>query len=535
MHYLMLYFVLGLTSVAIVLVRSALLVVGSVAASRKLHRELLAKLVRLPMSFFDAQPSGRLINRFTKDTEAVDTQMAMAVNSALACVVGVLLSVVAVVAVSPYTLVALAPLSLLYYRVQRLYLATSRELKRLDALAFSPIFQHYSESLTGLATIRAFGRQDLFADVNRTHIKQSNRAWWPTQLLNRWLSMRLEMTGAVVVFVSAVAVGVVLPRNAGLAGFALTSALNLTGTLAWMVRQTTELEVNMNSVERMVEYREEKEEAPAVVAPRPPASWPARGAVQAVKLYVKYRPELPPVLKGLSFSVEAREKVGICGRTGCGKSTLMVTLFRMVEPCGGAVFIDGVDTSKVGLSDLRSRLSLVPQDPVIFSGSVRSNLDPFGQAASDGVIWEALRRAGIDGLVRGLGAGLDSSVQEGGSNLSAGQRQLLCMARALLRSSRILVLDEATSNVDSASDALIQATIRGAFAECTVLTIAHRLHTIADADRVMVLDQGELVEFDSPAALMEVPGGTFRGLVEESNRQHGAASGTSEEEEEPQP
>ncbi|WIA42403.1 hypothetical protein OEZ86_008404 [Tetradesmus obliquus] len=518
--YLMLYFVLGLGSAAVVLARSALLVVGSISASRQLHERLLTKMLRLPMSFYDAQPTGRLINRFTKDTEALDIQMAAAVNSALTCLVGALLSIVVVVVVSPYTVLALIPLGLLYYRVQRLYIATSRELKRLDALAFSPIFQHYGESLAGLATIRAFDRQQLFIETNRGHIEQSNRAWWPIQLLNRWLSIRLELTGAVVVFICAVAVSVLVPRNAGLAGLALTSALNLTGTLAWMVRQTTELEVNMNSVERLVEYHSEPEEKPAISHPRPPPEWPQAGAIEAVQLVVRYRPALPPVLKGLSFKVKANEKVGICGRTGCGKSTLMMVLFRMVEPCGGALLIDGLNTCDVGLTDLRSRLSLVPQDPVIFSGSVRSNLDPFDQAGGDAAIWQALRQAGIDGLVKSLGAGLDSPIQEAGNNLSSGQRQLLCMARALLRSSRILVLDEATSNVDHASDALIQRTIRRAFAHCTVLTIAHRLHTIADADRVMVLDAGELREFDSPAKLLARPAGVFRGLMEEAGRQH---------------
>eukprot|EP00878_Enallax_costatus_P030323 GHUV01033007.1.p1 GENE.GHUV01033007.1~~GHUV01033007.1.p1 ORF type:complete len:296 (+),score=17.98 GHUV01033007.1:573-1460(+) len=291
-----------------------------------------------------------------------------------------------------------------------------------------------------------------------------------------------------------------------------------------MVRQTTELEVNMNSVERLVEYHTQPEEAAAIIDPRPPGAWPQAGAVQAVQLVVKYRPELPPVLKGISFSVNSGEKVGICGRTGCGKSTLMMVLFRMVEPSGGAILIDGLETSKIGLTDLRSRLSLVPQDPVIFSGTVRSNLDPFGQAGSDAAIWEALRQAGIHDLVKSLGAGLDSSVQEGGNNLSSGQRQLLCMARALLRSSRILVLDEATSNVDQASDKLIQKTIRSAFAHCTVLTIAHRLHTIADADRVMVLDQGILREFDPPAELVRVEGGVFRGLMEEASRHHNVDS-----------
>eukprot|EP00882_Tetradesmus_deserticola_P007957 GHRQ01008381.1.p1 GENE.GHRQ01008381.1~~GHRQ01008381.1.p1 ORF type:complete len:316 (+),score=129.63 GHRQ01008381.1:808-1755(+) len=276
------------------------------------------------------------------------------------------------------------------------------------------------------------------------------------------------------------------------------------------------------AVERLVEYHSEPEEKAAISHPRPPADWPQAGAIQAVQLVVRYRPQLPPVLKSLSFRVEANEKVGICGRTGCGKSTLMMVLFRMVEPCGGAIIIDGLSTCSVGLTDLRSRLSLVPQDPVIFSGSVRSNLDPFDQAGGDAAIWQALRQAGIDSLVKSLGAGLDSPVQESGNNLSSGQRQLLCMARALLRSSRILVLDEATSNVDHASDALIQTTIRRAFAHCTVLTIAHRLHTISDADRVMVLDQGELREFDSPAQLLTKPGGVFRGLMEEAGRQHRA-------------
>ncbi|GBF89551.1 canalicular multispecific organic anion transporter [Raphidocelis subcapitata] len=523
-RYLGLYFGLGLGSVAVVLVRSGLLVIGSIAASRTIHARLLAKILRLPMGFFDSQPTGRLVNRFTKDTEALDTQMSAAVNSALACLVGVAGSVAAVAAVSPYVLVALVPLAVLYYRVQRLYIATSRELKRLDSVAFSPIFQHYGETLTGLPTIRAFGRQDFFASINRTNLEESNRAWWPIQLLNRWLSMRLELTGAMLVFFTAVAVGVLLPRNAGLAGFALTSALNLTGTLAWLVRQTTELEVAMNSVERMVEYQDEAEEAPALTAVRPPPLWPQHGAITATKLQVRYRPDLPLVLKGISFEVAARQKVGICGRTGCGKSTLMMTLFRILEPCGGSITIDGVDIGKIGLRDLRSRLSLVPQDPVIFSGSVRSNLDPFGEAPGDGAIWEALRRAGVDDAVRALGSGLDSSIQEGGTNLSAGQRQLLCMARALLRSTRVLVLDEATSNVDAASDALIQATIRTAFADCTVLTIAHRLHTIGDADRVMVLDAGQLVEFDSPGRLMGVRGGVFRGMVEEAGRSRATGS-----------
>ncbi|GFR41153.1 hypothetical protein Agub_g1817 [Astrephomene gubernaculifera] len=522
--YLSLYFTLGLVSIGIQLLRSFLLILGSIRASRHLARRLLAKVVRLPMSFFDQQPTGRLLNRFTKDMEALDINVSGAVNSALSTFVTALLSVVVVVIVTPLALVCFLPLFFVYYRVQQLYVASSRELKRLDSLAFSPIFQHFGESLAGLTTIRAFRKMDQFMDKNRANLNHSNRAYWPIQVVNRWLSVRLELMGALVVFTAAITVAVIFPRNAGLAGLAITSALNLTGIMNWMVRQTTELEVNMNSVERMIEYDRYEEEAPAVIeCSRPPANWPAQGEIQVQDLVVRYRPELDPVLRGLTFTVAGREKVGVCGRTGCGKSTLMMTLYRLVEPCGGSVKVDGLDITAMGLYDLRSRLSLVPQDPVIFSGSVRSNLDPFGQARGDKELWEALERAGLDVTVRGYEKGLDSEVREGGANMSVGQRQLLCMARALLRATRILVLDEATSNVDNSTDSLIQRTIRTAFKDCTVLTIAHRLHTIVDSDRILVLEAGRLAEYDTPAQLLRNPGSHFRGLVEETMRGGGAA------------
>eukprot|EP00198_Chlamydomonas_reinhardtii_P014120 XP_001703457.1 ABC transporter, multidrug resistance associated protein [Chlamydomonas reinhardtii] len=497
--YLSLYFTLGLVSIGLQLCRSALLIYGSIRASRLLARKLLDKVVRLPMSFFDSQPTGRLLNRFTKDTEALDINVSGAVNSALTTAVTAALSVVVVVVVTPLAVVIFLPLTFIYYRVQQLYIASSRELKRLDSLAFSPIFQHFGETLGGLMTIRAFRKQDQFLDKNRTNLNYSNQAYWPMQVVNRWLSVRLEMMGAVVVFSAAVTVAVIFPKNAGLAGLAITSALNLTGIMNWMVRQTTELEVSMNSVERMIEYNRYDEEAPAVVeGNRAPRGWPKEGAI--------------------SVKVSGRDKVGVCGRTGCGKSTLMMTLYRLVEPCGGSITIDGVDICAIGLYDLRSKLSLVPQDPVIFSGSVRSNLDPFGEARGDSDMWEALRRAGMDETVRSYDKGLDSEIKEGGANMSVGQRQLLCMARALLRASRILVLDEATSNVDNGTDSLIQRTIRNAFKDCTVLTIAHRLHTIVDSDKILVLDNGQLAEYGSPASLLRNPASHFRSLVEETMR-----------------
>jgi len=516
-RYLLMYFGLGMSSILLSMMRSGATIKGSITASRKLHYQLLNKLVRLPMAFYDSQPTGRLLNRMTKDTESIDLQVGGSVSSALTCMVNAVLSMVVVCVVSPVAMLALGPLLLFYWRVQAVYIASSRELKRLDSLAFSPIFQHYSESLHGLITIRAFRKQPMFLQKNRANLDHSNRAYWPIQVVNRWLSVRLEMMGAVIVFVTTLCVAVLLPANPGISGLAITSALNLTGIMNWMVRQMTELEVNMNSVERMVEYNRYEEEAPALLPESGlPSNWPTEGVIEARALTVKYRPELPAVLKGLSFSVRGQEKVGVCGRTGCGKSTLMITLYRLVEPTSGFIFVDGIDITTLGLADLRSRLSLVPQDPVIFSGTIRSNLDPFATAGSDVHIWEALARAGMDSFVAGLDGGLNAPIQEGGANLSTGQRQLLCMARALLRASRILVLDEATSNVDNTTDALIQRTIRSAFSQCTVLTIAHRLHTIIDSDRVLLLESGMLKEFDTPHALMGTPGSAFRALVEET-------------------
>ncbi|EFN56982.1 hypothetical protein CHLNCDRAFT_143584 [Chlorella variabilis] len=471
--YMMLYFGLGFSSLAFQIVKAVMLVLGSVSAARVLQERLLSCVVRLPMGFFDSQPTGRLLNRFTKDTGVSSTR----------------------------------------------YIRSSREIKRLDSLALSPIFGHFGETLQGLATVRAFRQQEAFEARNSRLMDESNRAYWPAQCINRWLSVRLELLGISVVFGAAVLVAVAAPRNAGLAGLALTSALNLTGLMNWMVRQTTELEVNMNSVERMIEYTAVEPEAAAIVeARRPLPGWPHQGAIEVEQLVVRYRPELDPVLRGVTFSVRGREKVGVAGRTGCGKSTLMLALFRIGSRRRAHRVIDSVDTSSIGLFDLRSRLALVPQDPVVFSGSIRSNLDPFGDAGGDDRIWGALAQAGLADAVRALRGGLDAPVAEGGGNLSVGQRQLLCMARALLRAARVLVLDEATSNVDTATDALIQATIATAFADCTVLTIAHRLHTIMDSDRVLVLHEGQVREYDTPNNLLAQPDSAFRGMVEETAR-----------------
>jgi ATP-binding cassette subfamily C (CFTR/MRP) protein 1 len=516
-YYMRVYFAIGMVSLLVQIARQVSLVLGSLVASGSLQRSLLDRVLRLPMSFFDSQPTGRLLNRFTKDIEAVDTSLQSSLSSFLSCSVSVMWSLIVVVVVSPATAVAFFPITFAYAKIQKLYVSTSRELKRLDSLAMSPIFSSFSETLLGLATVRAFRAQQKFRAKNRHFLNQSNRCYWPIQCVNRWLSIRLELTGAFIVLCSAIVVAGILPTSAGLAGLALTSALNLTGLMSWMVRQTTELEVNMNSVERLIEYDDEPTEAPSIIpSNRPLPNWPSRGEVLVESLMVRYRPELDPVLHDVSFKVGSGQKVGIAGRTGCGKSTLMMALYRIVEPCSGRVVIDNVDVGCIGLQDLRSRLSLVPQDAIIFSGSVRSNVDPFGSATSDDVVWEVLRQAGLQDTVQAMG-GLDIDIAEQGGNLSSGQRQLLCMARALLRSSRILILDEATSSIDTATDKIIQKTINTAFKSSTVLTIAHRLHTIINSDMVLVLDSGRVAEYDAPQRLLQQTNGAFARLVSEAS------------------
>ncbi|KAK9867452.1 hypothetical protein WJX84_001002 [Apatococcus fuscideae] len=514
-HYLLVYAMFGAAAVILWILQEYTLIMGGLNASRKLHSRLLERVMRLPMSFFDSQPSGRLLNRFTKDTEAVDTQILPMVGEVLICGAMVMGSVLTVIIIAPWMALLFIPLIPAYEHVRRRFVMTAREVKRLDSLAASPIFSNFGETLQGLMTVRAFRQEQQFVDRNRKLIDESNRCLICEPALNRWVSLRLQAISILFIFATAIFVVLLLRDSPGLAGLAMTSALGTTGVTQWLVRQATRLEVQMNSVERIIEYTTRHEpEAPATIeGHRPPQDWPQEGQIDFQGLVVRYRPGLPPVLKDLTFCIRPKEKVGVAGRTGCGKSTLMMALYRLVEPSGGQIIIDGINTGSIGLQDLRSRLALVPQDPVIFSGSIRDNLDPFGRAGGDGPIWQALEQASVASAVRDLQGGLDAEVTEGGGNLSAGQRQLLCMARALLRKPRILVLDEATSNVDNDTDEIVQATVRRAFKECTVMTIAHRLHTIIDADRILLLDAGQVKEFDSPNTLLKDSASAFYQLV----------------------
>ncbi|KTG34758.1 hypothetical protein cypCar_00021467 [Cyprinus carpio] len=463
---------LGLAQGFLVFFGTILLADGSISASRTLHTNLLSNILKVPMVFFDTTPSGRIVNRFAK----------------------------------------------------RFYVATSRQLRRLDSVSRSPIYSHFGETVSGLSVIRAYGHQKRFLKQNEDTIDQNLKSVYPWIVSNRWLAMRLESLGNLVVFFAALFA--VISRDSlksGLVGLSISYALNVTQTLNWLVRMTSELETNIVAVERVREYAEIENEAPWITSNRPPDDWPTAGNIGLDNYKVRYRPELELILHGITCDIASTEKIGIVGRTGAGKSSLTNCLFRIIEASEGRILIDGIDISTLGLHDLRSRLTIIPQDPVLFSGTLRMNLDPF-EKSSDEEIWSVLELAHLKDYVRGLPAGLQHEVSEGGENLSVGQRQLLCLARALLRKSRILILDEATAAVDLETDDLIQNTIRREFSHCTVLTIAHRLNTILDSSRVMVLDSGKIVEFDSPSVLLNNQQGHFYSMAKDAGIRGGTSA-----------
>jgi ATP-binding cassette subfamily C (CFTR/MRP) protein 1 len=422
--------------------------------------------------------------------------------------------------VTPSILFGLIPVILGYFLLLRFYVSTSRQLKRLESTTRSPIYSHFQESIQGASSIRAYHCTENFLVESQNRVDYNMLSYYPSIVANRWLAVRLELVGNLIVLLSALLA--VLTRGsagvtAGLVGLSVSYAFNITQTLNWAVRMTSELETNVVAVERIKEYSETPTEAALETAPMHslPKNWPTRGSVNFEDLELRYRPDLDLILKGITAHISSEEKIGIVGRTGAGKSSLMLALFRLVEPSSGRIMIDGVDISTLGLNDLRSRLTIVPQDPVLFSGTLRSNLDPFVRH-SDEEIWDALKLTHMDSFVATLTDLLNYKVTEGGENLSVGQRQLICLARALLRKSKLLVLDEAAASVDMETDQLIQKTIKQQFADCTVLTIAHRLHTVIDSDKVMVLEAGRISEFNEPQTLLHNPNSLFYSLAQDA-------------------
>ncbi|XP_076041208.1 ATP-binding cassette sub-family C member 3-like [Oratosquilla oratoria] len=490
---------------------------GCLSSASFLHGRLLRSTLRLPMSFFDANPTGRIVNRFSKDVDVLDSRMPDLVRGWLVCIMQVLGAFVVITASTPLVAGALVPLVVVYYFVQLVYVATSRQLKRIESARKSPVYSHFLETIKGVATVRAFGRQEDFVSESAQRMDQAQNAFYLTVITNRWLGIRLEFIGNLVTF--AAAIFAVFGRTSispGIVGLSVSYALNVTMVLNWLVRLSSDVETNVVSVERLQEYIQEEEEAPLIVPQTaPPPSWPEHGQLSFCHYDTRYRPNLDLVLKGVSFEVQPREKIGVVGRTGAGKSSLALALFRIIEAAAGYITIDGRDVSQLGLHQLRSKLTIIPQDPFLFSGTVRENLDPMG-SHGDLSLWRTLELTSLASFVRSLAYGLSHQVEEGGTNFSAGQRQLLCLARALLRRTRILILDEATAAVDLDTDNVIQATIRHEFADSTVLTIAHRLNTIMDSDKVLVLDNGKVAEFESPSTLLRDKNSLFFSLAKDA-------------------
>uniref|UniRef100_A0A3B3S0J1 ATP binding cassette subfamily C member 3 n=1 Tax=Paramormyrops kingsleyae TaxID=1676925 RepID=A0A3B3S0J1_9TELE len=510
------YAVLGLSQGILVAISSFTLNLGGIGAARNLHSALLENKFHTPQSFFDTTPLGRIINRFSKDIYVIDEVLPSTVLMFLGTFFASLSTVIVIVSSTPIFAVVIVPLALIYFFVQRFYVATSRQLKRLESVSRSPIYSHFSETITGTSVIRAFGRHSAFIQISDMKVDENQKSYYPGIVANRWLGVRIEFIGNCIVLFAALFA--VVDRNSlepGLVGFSVSYALQVTMSLNWMVRMSSDLESNIVAVERVKEYAETETEAPwEVMEKKPPAEWPQTGKVEFHDYSVRYREGLDLVLRNLTLSVKGGEKIGIVGRTGAGKSSMTLCLFRLLEAASGEITIDGVKVSEIGLHDLRSKLTIIPQEPVLFSGSLRMNLDPFDSYSNEEV-WKALELSHLKRFVNNNPSKLDLTCTEGGENLSVGQRQLVCLARALLRKTRILILDEATAAIDLETDDLIQSTIRTQFEDCTVFTIAHRLNTIMDYTRILVLDKGQIAEFDTPTSLIGQKG-IFYGMAKDA-------------------
>ncbi|KAF9906785.1 hypothetical protein EC991_000298 [Linnemannia zychae] len=529
-YYLGVYALLSLMYIVSLVIREIVQYTGSLHASRIHHRKALERVLHSPIRFFDTNPLGRIINRFTRDMDTLDQQVTNVSANVMVDFLGTLTVTGVIAYVTPQFVIPGLVITILFIVIATFFIRTSRELQRHEATTNSPVYSHFAETLNGVTTIRAFGLEERFNSQYQELLDEHNRPFFYQWVCNRWLSIRVDVLSA---FVSLFAgLFIVIRRDtidAGAAGLSLTYSLAFTHHVLWFVRTTAYNEINMNCVERVQEYMALPQEAPPIIEThRPPVGWPEQGEIQVENLVMQYAPDEPAVIRDISFHVSPREKIGIVGRTGAGKSTLAVAFFRFMEMSSGRIVIDGIDISQIGVHDLRSNLTIIPQDPVLFVGTVRSNLDPFHEH-DDAALWAALKRVHLvsspsdnditsteaNGSNNGFG-NLDSEVKENGNNFSQGQRQLIGLARALLKNSKIIIMDEATASVDHATDAKIQATIRESCHDATLLTIAHRLRTIIDFDRVLVMDHGKIVQMDTPARLIREEGGVFRTMCQRS-------------------
>lgn len=550
-YYLYMLAFIGIIGAAFALARDLWLFLGSLTASRKIHSKLMASVARAKFKFFDVTPLGQLMNRFSKDLEAIDQEVAPVAIGVMSCALAITVTVALIGAITPGFLIAAVFITVLYVGVGVFYLRASRDLKRLDSVYRSPLFQQFGETLSGVTTIRAYGDERRFIRENLSKINTQARPFIYLWAANRWLAFRTDCLGNLVAFFAGVFVVLSVGNlDAGSAGISLSYAISFSDNILWLIRLYAMNEQNMNSVERVKEYLDVEQEAePINEKNRPPQNWPAQGSVEFIGYTTRYREDLDPVLRDLTFKIQPYEKVGIVGRTGAGKSSLALALFRALEAEKGKILIDDLDVGQIGLKDLREAITIVPQDPTLFTGTIRTNLDPF-DLYTDEEIFTALRRVQLVGpdedpatpvtltasrqtlrnvndeedrlsgastptaTNKNIFLDLSSSVAESGSNLSQGQRQLLCLARAMLKQPKVLIMDEATASIDYTTDSKIQGTIREL--KGTTITIAHRLATIVDYDKVLVLDHGSLVEYGHPWELLKKSDGSFKSMCETS-------------------
>ncbi|KAF9112682.1 hypothetical protein BGX27_002943 [Mortierella sp. AM989] len=539
------------------------LAVSRIRASEQLHYGLISTIIQLPMSFFDTTPLGRILNRFSSDMYSIDEHLPWKTMDLIYLVVAITVNFTVIAAATPVFIFMIPIISVIFYYIAKWFLWATRSLKRINAISISPIYQHFDESLVGVSVIRAMEVQQQFIEECDSRTDYHANAYAAYMYCNRWVDFRMQILGATILLV--VALSGVFARNTidpSIIGLSLTFAMSVTDNIMWLCRDFTEWQSHLVAVERVQEYTDKHTEAPETSAKVIPETWPDQGRLEFQNFSARYREGTDLVIKHLSFEIQPREKIGIVGRTGAGKSSLTLAIFRIIEAAnshwarasdnsgyhakdqvdenedtpllggsaaihfenersedeemgGGSIKIDGVDISTLGLTELRKHLAIIPQDPTLFAGTIRDNLDPF-QEVPDSDLWEALDRAHLKDHIRGLPGGLSAEVAQNGENFSVGQRSLICLARALLRKSKILILDEATASVDVETDELIQRTIRKEFQDRTILTIAHRVKTVMDSTRILVMEQGKVVEFASPEELLKNPESLFFKLAQQA-------------------
>lgn len=530
--YIGLYIMFTFLSFVMLTTEFVFLVYMTNTASVKLNIMAVKRILHAPMSFMDTTPMGRILNRFTKDTDVLDNEIGDQMRFLLFTFANIVGVIILCICYLPWFAIAVPFLGFIFVAMANYYQASAREIKRLEAVKRSFVYNNFNETLSGMATIKAFKAANRFLNKNNTFLNNTNEAYFINIANQRWLAIHLDILACVFALIIALlCVFRVFSISAASVGLLTSYVFQIAGQLSMLIRTYTQVENEMNGVERLCEYAFKiPEEAPYLITENtPPKEWPQQGVVSFDKVNLSYRPELPLVLRDVSFDVKPMEKIGICGRTGAGKSSIMTALYRLSELQSGKIIIDGIDISTLGLQDLRSKLSIIPQDPVLFRGTIRKNLDPFGDY-DDNKLWDALRRSG---LIEGSKLEavkeqdkdlptlhkfhLDQGVEDEGSNFSLGERQLIAFGRALVRDSKILILDEATSSVDYETDSKIQATIVREFSQCTILCIAHRLKTIIDYDKILVLDKGEVREFDTPWNLFNLEDSIFQQMCKRSN------------------